>query len=513
MSTTAHKSRLDVIIGYEPQAEPDQREFGDFEEEAIISLLLDRPDLLEMALKLLKPDMFNRIEARFVWAWLFNAWEQHGQVMTRGLLRDQIARKLTVDDPYQEVMAIIDRKSNPRDVPIIREFFPKWLKQRAMLRVFDEEVIKSVQHGQYDMLLKIIDEYHAIDTGADDPYRGLITAEDLLAQQITDEWLVRDILTPLDFCVIGGPMKSMKTAVAIDLAVSLATGAKFLGQYEVMEPRKVIIASGETSPKEMQVRISRVLRARDKETAALEGRLLWLPRTPKMNAKGHLALLRSFLQKHEPAVIIIDPLYVSMLSGDTSTQSGDIMRTGPILDNLNQICKEQNVTAVVCHHFNRKGADNGIPLLSELTQAGAAEYARQWLLLKRAQEYQHNGQHGLWMVAGGSDGRSLVKRLNIDEGNKETPRWGVSIQDVREHQAVVRKDNDRKLVGLLVAALDQLAGDGAAHVTKTMLAAALGKNNSDTTKAINLAVEERLAEEYEGQDSQGRKRQCFRRLS
>ena len=45
--------------------------------------------------------------------------------------------------------------------------------------------------------------------------------------------------------ILGGVYKGMKTAIAVDMAVSLVTGTPFLGRYAVPEKRRVTMMSGE----------------------------------------------------------------------------------------------------------------------------------------------------------------------------------------------------------------------------------------------------------------------------
>src|SRR6516164_11082089 len=60
------------------------------------------------------------------------------------------------------------------------------------------------------------------------------------------EWLVEQILVGGQPGVIGGPKKGMKTSIALDLAVSLASGTPFLGVFAVPMRMRVGVISGES---------------------------------------------------------------------------------------------------------------------------------------------------------------------------------------------------------------------------------------------------------------------------
>ena len=47
-------------------------------------------------------------------------------------------------------------------------------------------------------------------------------------------------------CIIGGRSKAMKTSIAVDLAISLGSGEKFLGKYDVPKTIRVAFWTGES---------------------------------------------------------------------------------------------------------------------------------------------------------------------------------------------------------------------------------------------------------------------------
>jgi hypothetical protein len=56
-----------------------------------------------------------------------------------------------------------------------------------------------------------------------------LTCKELDTGEFDLEYLIDRVLVSGQPCIIGGAKKSLKTSILIDLAISLATGHKFLG--------------------------------------------------------------------------------------------------------------------------------------------------------------------------------------------------------------------------------------------------------------------------------------------
>src|SRR5207237_1397936 len=95
------------------------------------------------------------------------------------------------------------------------------------------------------------------------------------------EWLVQGVAVKGRPGLIGGPQKSLKTSMVIDLIISLAAALHFLGIFAVPRAVRVLLISGESGASVVQETMRRVCRSKGIEPASLEGLAFWgfdLPR-------------------------------------------------------------------------------------------------------------------------------------------------------------------------------------------------------------------------------------------
>lgn len=149
-------------VQYLVSPENTESEFGKYVEQALIPLALDHPDLFMSIGRFLTPDLFEAPEAKYIIAIILNHMEKHSVVPTRGLLRDFVLQHLTQDSPYESVLALVDAKSNPRDVPILREKMVEWARKRAFGLIYSDDAMEAYQNSDFDALEKIIQDAHRI---------------------------------------------------------------------------------------------------------------------------------------------------------------------------------------------------------------------------------------------------------------------------------------------------------------------------------------------------------------
>ena len=256
------------------------------------------------------------------------------------------------------------------------------------------------------------------DAGDHKPRFELVSSAALDSEDYTPSPIITEALFAGSPAVVGGMFKTGKTLLAIDAAVSIATGRMFLGAWTVPEPRGVVYFTGEGGPAVAQ-EYGRRIAASKGITLADVTNLRWCFSVPRLEDLRDLDAFAKVLDDTAAEVVILDNLMLC-LSGDNA---GNVYSMGGVLGNAVRLCSERNATPIFVHHFKRTRAtaDPFAPgELIDLTQAGVAEIAGQWLLLTRRKPYRPDqaGEHKLWLNIGGRMGHSSLHALDIHEGSR-----------------------------------------------------------------------------------------------
>ncbi|MBV8313970.1 MAG: AAA family ATPase [Planctomycetaceae bacterium] len=348
------------------------------------------------------------------------------------------------------------------------------------------------------------------------------TVGDMEAADLRPRWLVEKILVSSQPCIVGAPKKSMKTSVMIDLSVSLASGTPFLGQFVVPHPVRVLLLSGESGEWAIRDTYRRVCAARGLNRMDLEDMLLFEFQLPKLSVAAHRAELSRIITAHSVDVVIIDPIYLCLISGMPGTRidPANLFDMGPLLQNAVAACLP--ATCLLVHHAKKNMQDKdgnfgryGQPDLDDLSMTGFQEFARQWLLLKRSERYEPgSGLHKLWLSIGGSAGHSGEWEIEIDEGTLREDftgrKWDVAVKLASEaREAKKARAAEQQIEAKLAkeeqndAAKDARIRNNARLVRDALteplsrrgLRNKLGWNTDRTKLAVDMAIDLGLIEE------------------
>ncbi len=279
------------------------------------------------------------------------------------------------------------------------------------------------------------------------PRLSLTSIATLSSKPSQPDWLVKDILVAKQPLVIGGPPKSLKTSLALDLAVSLGTGTHFLNTFQVSKQRRVAVFSGESGQTTINETLQRIVHSKGKSVDTCLVHCGF--RLPRLSHLADRNELRALLKKEEIEVVVIDPLYLCLLAGSQNLSAANLYDIGPILAETSEACSRAGATLVLVHHTTKTSqVKPGLATLTDLSFSGVAEFARQWVLISRSKEYiPGSGKHDLILSIGGSAGHSSRWNVRIDEGsgNGKERDWSVEIEgDQPDKQSYCRTRSGRK---------------------------------------------------------------------
>jgi replicative DNA helicase len=251
-------------------------------------------------------------------------------------------------------------------------------------------------------------------------------------------WLVNGLLVQGQPAVLGGPKKSLKTCLLVDLAYSLATASPFLGRFAVPRRWRVGVMSGESGEATLKETALRIGKAKGIDPEAAD--VLWEFNLPRLADPVDLGRLQDAIRGAGLDVLIIDPLYLCVLNGIAAAnlQSSNVYQMGPLFLAVARACLDVGCTPILAHHFKLSRANpHDEPQLEDLAFAGVQEFCRQWALIGRRERYSPgSGLHRLWLSVGGSAGQSGLWSVDIDEGvidqNFGGRRWDVSVSTATE---------------------------------------------------------------------------------
>lgn len=155
--------------------------FGPAEEEAIVSLILEHPETFVPMSNFITPELFKGVAAKYIIDMLKQEYDTYGSIPTRAMFRDKAARALGPEDPYQEVLDLIDKKGDPRDLIRIRDRIKNWVQHQTLGLLYSEEALDAHARGDYEYLEKIVNDANRAATSADTGFWFFEQYEEILA--------------------------------------------------------------------------------------------------------------------------------------------------------------------------------------------------------------------------------------------------------------------------------------------------------------------------------------------
>ncbi len=170
--------------------------------------------------------------------------------------------------------------------------------------------------------------------------------------EATPTWLVEGLWGEQAVGFIGGPPKSTKTWLALEMAVAVASGLPCLERYAVRARGPVLLYAAEDSAAAIKHRVSALAEVRgvgDLERLAVG---LITERDLRLDDVEHQERLAMTIEKIQPRLLILDPLVRLHRSDENS--AGDVAL---LLDYLRQLQRRFALAVILVHHVRKSPAD------------------------------------------------------------------------------------------------------------------------------------------------------------
>ena len=160
-------------------------------------------------------------------------------------------------------------------------------------------------------------------------------------------WLVDEIVPDRGITILGGASGSLKTFAAMELAISVSTGADFLDQYSTVKT-SVLYIDEENGDKTLISRFNELMLSRDLVPEQLNNINLSIFNNIKLDGQHSALILSALIKKTGAKFVVIDSM-VRCMDGEED-KSRDVRKIFETLKMVMESEENQNVSFVILHH-------------------------------------------------------------------------------------------------------------------------------------------------------------------
>jgi RecA-family ATPase len=121
------------------------------------------------------------------------------------------------------------------------------------------------------------------------------------------QWLIQDLWGACAVGIIGGAPKACKSTLALDLAVSVASGTACLGRFEVHTPGPVVVYLAEDALPRVRDRVAQLCQYRGISLSSLDLHVVTAT-SLRLDLERDQNALDQTLTALRPKLLVLDPL-------------------------------------------------------------------------------------------------------------------------------------------------------------------------------------------------------------
>ena len=175
-----------------------------------------------------------------------------------------------------------------------------------------------------------------------------VRAADIEPEAEGPRWLIESLWPDSAVGVLGGQPKSFKTFLALDLAISVASGTPCLGRYRVPDRSRALVYLAEDGLLDVRGRVEGLSKNRGLELDELDLDIIAEP-VLRLDQETDQQRLLETVQRLGPRLLVLDPLV--RLHNLDENSSSEISR---LLGYLRGLQRGQGVSVVLVHHTSKR---------------------------------------------------------------------------------------------------------------------------------------------------------------
>ena len=161
------------------------------------------------------------------------------------------------------------------------------------------------------------------------------------------QWLVQDLWTDQAVGILGGEPKCCKSFLALDIAVSVASGTACLRQFAVRRSGPVLLFPAEDSLAVVRQRLEGIAAAAKAPFASLPVQVITAP-SLRLDTPADRQRLTQTIQEQRPVLLILDPLIrLHRLDENDATQ------IAALLSYLRDLQRQFQLAVLLVHHARK----------------------------------------------------------------------------------------------------------------------------------------------------------------
>ncbi|MFN2190670.1 MAG: AAA family ATPase [Candidatus Promineifilaceae bacterium] len=186
----------------------------------------------------------------------------------------------------------------------------------------------------------------------------VVRASDITTADCQQSWLIERLWVDQAVGIIGGSPKSGKTWLALEIAVSVASGRSCLGTFAVCSPGPVLLYAAEDSASAIRIRLETLAQLHKISLAQLDVHIITVD-SLRLDRPEDQDRLEATLYLYKPSLLVLDPLVrVHAIDENVAGQ------VAALLGYLRSLQRKTGAAVVLVHHVRKN-----------ISSAGSAGYS------------------------------------------------------------------------------------------------------------------------------------------